>query len=125
MPAREPSIRKPACGGEACTCEQCFCDRLDAGIDRKLRARRGRRGDAWYGIGLFGLVGWGVAVPTLAGVAVGVWLDRSHPGHASWALMGLGLGVLLGCLNALAWVGREQRAIHQPEPEERDAPDAR
>jgi ATP synthase protein I len=133
MPSNTPEVRTPACGNKNCTCERCFCDILDAKIDRKLRAQPGRAGDAWYGVGLFGLVGWGVSLPTLAGVALGVWLDRTHPGPASWTLMGLGLGILLGCINAVTWVSREQRAIqgsrNVPEQssgkEPTDAPDPR
>jgi ATP synthase protein I len=40
-------------------------------IGRKSRARdEGERG-AWFGLGMFGLVGWSVALPTLAGLALG------------------------------------------------------
>lgn len=76
---------------------------------RKLRARRtGRRG-VWFGLGMFGLVGWAVALPTVAGVALGVWLDARFPSRVSWTLTLLLVGVLLGSLNAWYWVKRESR----------------
>ena len=77
--------------------------------ERKLRARReGDRG-VWFGFGMFGLVGWAVAVPTLIGVAAGIWIDKRWPGPYSWTLMCLFMGVILGCLNAWYWVRRESR----------------
>jgi ATP synthase protein I len=49
-----------------------------------------------------------VAVPTLVGVALGVWLDRTWPAaQASWTLTFLLVGVALGALNAWYWVRRE------------------
>jgi len=78
-------------------------------VDRKLRARaQGRRG-VWFGLGMFGLVGWSVAVPSVAGLALGLWLDGRFPGRVSWTLTFLLIGVALGCLNAWYWVKQESR----------------
>jgi ATP synthase protein I len=60
-------------------------------------------------MGMFGLVGWSVAIPTLAGIALGVWVDTRWPGPYSWTLMLLVIGVGLGCLNAWYWIKRESR----------------
>ncbi len=76
---------------------------------RKLQARRAGPQDAWFGLGMFGLVGWSVALPTLLGVAAGVWLDTTWHSRFSWTLMLLGLGICLGCVNAWYWVTRESR----------------
>ncbi|RBP31064.1 ATP synthase protein I [Marinobacter pelagius] len=76
-------------------------------VERKQQARaRGRR-TAWFGLGMFGLVGWSVAVPTLIGIAIGVWADRRWPGEVSWTLTLLIIGVALGCLNAWYWIKQE------------------
>jgi ATP synthase protein I len=75
--------------------------------DRKLVAERRRGQSVLFGLGMLGLVGWSVAVPTLLGIAIGVWLDRSFPGQASWTLTFLLLGVGLGCVNAWYWVQRQ------------------
>lgn len=78
--------------------------------DRKEAARRrGEERGVWFGLGMFGLVGWAVAVPTLLGVALGAWLDRAAPADFSWTLALLLGGVALGCLNAWWWVSRESR----------------
>jgi ATP synthase protein I len=74
---------------------------------RKQKARaRGQR-SAWFGLGMFGLVGWSVAMPTLTGIALGVWADRRWPGAHSWTLTFLIIGVALGCLNAWYWIKQE------------------
>lgn len=77
--------------------------------ERKLRARRQEPEGIWYWLGMFGLVGWSVAVPTLIGVAAGVWLDRNLAGSVSWTLTLLLVGLALGCLNAWYWVQKESR----------------
>jgi ATP synthase protein I len=77
--------------------------------ERKRRARERRRRAAWFGLGMFGLVGWSVAVPTLLGVAFGVWLDRHWPGEVSWTLTFLIIGAGLGCFNAWYWVSQESK----------------
>ncbi len=74
---------------------------------QKARAQQGR--GLLFGLGMFGLVGWSVAVPTLIGIAVGLWIDRTAPSPYSWTLMFLFLGVLVGCINAWYWVTREGR----------------
>ena len=78
---------------------------------RKLRARQRREESIWFGLGMFGMVGWSVAAPTLLLLSLGVWIDRRWPGPYSWTLMLLLLGIGLGCLNAWYWVSRERRQI--------------
>lgn len=76
---------------------------------RKLRARGEEERNVWFWLGMFGLVGWSIAIPTLIGVAVGLWLDRRWPGPASWTLTLLIIGVTIGCLNAWYWIKQESR----------------
>lgn len=75
--------------------------------ERKLKARRENVRGVWFGVGMFGLVGWSVAVPTILGIALGLWLDSELEGHISWTLSFLFIGVALGCLNAWYWIKRE------------------
>ncbi len=74
---------------------------------RRLAARRRPDRTIWFGLGMFGLVGWSIAVPTLLGVAVGVWIDQRWPSRYSWTLMLLLAGVGVGCLHAWRWVHQE------------------
>lgn len=78
--------------------------------ERRIRGRNEKRRTVWFGLGMFGLVGWAVAVPTLIGIAVGVWLDGLYPQErVSWTLTFLVIGIALGCLNAWYWVKQESR----------------
>ncbi len=76
---------------------------------RRLRAQGEKEQPAWFGLGMFGLVGWAVAVPTLLGIALGVWIDGRLPSTISWTLNLLIIGVLLGCFNAWYWVSKESK----------------
>jgi ATP synthase protein I len=85
---------------------------------RKLRARRHRHRSTWFGLGMYGLVGWSVVIPTLLGVTAGVWIDNRWPSRFSWTLMLLIGGLLIGCWNAWYWISIEQQAIQDERDEE-------
>ena len=76
---------------------------------RRIKARRTRDRSVWFGLGMFGMVGWTVAITTVIGVALGIWIDRTWPGPYSWTLTLLFIGLIVGCLNAWYWVNRESR----------------
>lgn len=82
---------------------------------RKLRARRDTSSGVWFGLGMMGLIGWSVTIPTLLGAALGLWLDQHYPGGRSWTLALLVAGLLIGCFNAWHWVDKEDRAMHEPQ----------
>ena len=84
-------------------------EKVGAREDRKIRARQEKDRDVWFGLGMFGLIGWSVAIPTVIGIAVGIWIDAKWPSSYSWTLMFLIIGVIVGCLNAWYWVRRESR----------------
>ncbi len=91
-----------------------FARRIAALAERKLGAQRSGAQGVWAGLGVTGLIGWSVAVPTLLGAMLGLWLDNHHPGHRSWTLMLLVAGLLLGCANAWHWVAQQDAAMHRP-----------
>ncbi len=98
--------------------EMIFAEKIAAKAARKIKARKSTQG-VWLGLGMMGLVGWSVVVPTLLGAALGIWLDKHHPGKHAWTLALLVGGLALGCLNAWFWVAKEEKAM-QDEPEEDD-----
>ncbi|MGT2455209.1 AtpZ/AtpI family protein [Cupriavidus basilensis] len=101
--------------------EPTLAGKVGAKAQRKLRARRQGVPGVWFGLGMMGLVGWSVVVPTLLGAALGIWLDKHHPGRHSWTLALLVAGLVLGCFNAWHWVAKEDRAMRQDEEEKDDA----
>jgi len=103
----EKITSKPAAG------ETEFSQQVGEKAARKLNAQRHVTQTVWSGLGMMGLVGWSVAVPTLLGAALGIWLDKHYPGSHSWTLMLLAIGLGLGCFNAWHWVAREDREIHE------------
>ena len=99
--------KKPA------TDEPTFAGQVGAQAARKLMARRNSTPGVWFGLGMMGLVGWSVVVPTLLGAALGIWLDKHHPDEHSWTLALLVAGLVLGCLNAWHWVAKEDKAMRE------------
>jgi ATP synthase protein I len=93
-----------------------FADEVSVKAARKLKARNSTQG-VWFGLGMMGLVGWSVAVPTLLGAALGIWLDKHYSGRHSWTLALLMAGLTIGCLNAWHWVAKENDAM-QEDPED-------
>jgi len=102
--------KKPA------TDEPTFAEQVGAKAARKLRARRNATPGVWFGLGMMGLIGWSVVVPTLVGAALGRWLDTRYAGEHSWTLALLVVGLAIGCVNAWHWVSTEDKAMR----EERD-----
>ena len=92
-----------------------LADQVGAKADRKQRARQDGTQGVWFGLGMMGLIGWSVVVPTLLGAGLGMWLDTRHPASRSWTLALLVAGLVLGCINAWCWVVKEDRAMHNPE----------
>src|SRR5271156_3819791 len=79
---------------------------------RKLKARNSTQG-VWFGLGMMGLIGWSVVVPTLLGAWLGIWLDNHHLGRHSWTLTLLVIGLAIGCLNAWHWVAKEDKEMRE------------
>ena len=86
-----------------------FAEVVGAKETRKVEARKIGKGNVWFGLGMLGIVGWSVAIPTLIGTAIGIWIDSRYPSRFSWTLMLLFAGVILGSINAWYWVNRAGR----------------
>ncbi len=99
---------------------QTLAQEVDASAKRKLKARKHQAHGVWFGLGMMGLIGWSVVVPTLLGAALGIWLDKNQPGQHSWTLALLVGGLVLGCFNAWHWVTKEDRAIRQEQEDDGD-----
>ena len=92
--------------------EPTLAGQIGAKAARKLKARKSAPG-VWFGLGMMGLIGWSVAIPTLLGAALGIWLDEHYPGDRSWTLALLVVGPIIGCFNAWHWVAKEDKAMRE------------
>jgi ATP synthase protein I len=101
-----PSESDPASKPHLSNSEKDMIQQVAAKASRRIQAQQ-RRKSIWYGLGLFGVVGWSVAIPSLAGIFLGIWMDQHISSPYSWTLMLLVLGVGIGCLNAWYWVQKE------------------
>ncbi|MEO7401030.1 MAG: AtpZ/AtpI family protein [Polaromonas sp.] len=90
-----------------------LAEQVGAKAARKLKAQRNATPGVWSGLGLMGVVGWSVVVPTLLGAALGLWLDQHYPRSISWTLALLMAGLTLGCWNAWHWVSKEDQAMRE------------
>lgn len=99
--------------------ETSFSDEIGAKAIRKLKARRNSSNGVWFGLGMMGLIGWSVVVPTILGAVLGIWLDKHHAGNHSWTLMLLLIGLVTGCVNAWHWVTKQEKEMRE-EQEDKD-----
>ena len=91
---------------------------IGAKAARKLKARRHSAQGVWFGLGMMGLIGWSVVVPTLLGAALGLWLDDHYPGTHSWTLALLVAGLIVGCFNAWHWIANEEKAMRDEQEDD-------
>ncbi|MBE0502901.1 MAG: AtpZ/AtpI family protein [Desulfuromonadales bacterium] len=102
---KEPREKKP----------KTFSQEVGRKAARKIKAQQQTSQGIWFGLGMMGLIGWSVAIPTLLGAALGLWLDKSHAGNHSWTLALLVAGLVLGCFNAWHWVSKEEKSMREDE----------
>ncbi len=87
--------------------------------ERKLRAQRETK-SVWSGLGLFGIIGWSIALPTILGAALGIWLDKNYKENFSWTLSLLVVGLMIGCVIAWNWIQKENMEIHKKNEDENE-----
>lgn len=83
-----------------------FPEKIKTKAERKLKAQQEKK-SVIFGLGMFGMVGWAVTIPTLICLAIGIYLDKYIPSSYSWTITFLVLGVGLGCFNAWYWIQKE------------------
>jgi ATP synthase protein I len=115
MSDRIPGTRPPK--------KRSLSDKIGEKEYRKIRARRKKDRRIWFGLGMFGAVGWSVVVPTLIGLGLGIWIDNTWPSPYSFTLMGLLGGLILGCFSAWYWVNFEGNLIAEEEKTEEEKND--
>ena len=58
------------------------------------------------GLGVFGVIGWSVALPTVAGAFLGMWLNRVAPQSFSWPMALILGGAVVGAMVAWRWIDK-------------------
>ena len=61
-------------------------EEIERGAERMRKTRESPPASPMSGLGTFGMVGWSIAVPTLGGIFLGLWLDRIAPQAFSWTI---------------------------------------
>ncbi len=83
-------------------------DQIGRRAARKQAARDNPGPSPMRGIGVFGVIGWSIAVPTVGGAFLGLWLDRAYPQNFSWTIALILGGVVIGGALAWAWINEEK-----------------
>jgi len=94
-----------------------FAEQIDSKVKRKLKAQRRSGTSAWFGLGMMGLIGWSIALPTILGAALGIWLDKHYQVQQSWTLALIVAGLTLGCFTAWNWLSKEHQAMGEDNEE--------
>jgi ATP synthase protein I len=97
-----------------------FVAQINTKVARKLQAKNDPSSAVWFGLGMMGLIGWSITVPTLLGAALGLWLDEQQKGQHSWTLALLMAGLCIGCFNAWHWIAKEDKAMHEKQHNQND-----
>lgn len=95
-----------------------FSKKVEEKAQRKLNAQDNDKRSIWFGLGMMGIVGWTIVIPTLLGASLGVWLDKKFPESFSWTLTGLIIGLFTGCIIAWRWVNKEHTEINKNNDDE-------
>lgn len=100
--------------------ENVFGQQIAEKEKQKLKAQREKKQSVWSGLGMFGMIGWSIAIPTLLGAALGMWLDKKYPQTFSWTLTFLVAGLMSGCAIAWNWIAKEEKEMHQNKKEKNE-----
>tara|TARA_R110002111_G_scaffold52586_14_gene91700 strand:- start:6737 stop:7039 length:303 start_codon:yes stop_codon:yes gene_type:complete len=75
--------------------------------ERMKRARDEPGVSPLRGLGAFGIIGWSIAVPTVGGAFLGLWLNDVAPQNFSWPIALILGGVVVGGIIAWSWIEKE------------------
>ncbi|MFM0298039.1 AtpZ/AtpI family protein [Paraburkholderia sp. RL17-383-BIF-A] len=76
--------------------------------ERAARGREEPEPSLGSRLGQIGILGWAIVVPTLLGLALGHWLDRTFGTRVFFSAPLLMLGAALGFWSAWKWMHRQQ-----------------
>lgn len=83
--------------------EEELLEKIKKDSTKKIKSKE-EGSEIMFGLGLFGIIGWSVSIPTVLGIALGVFLDKKFNHSFSWTLTLLFAGIVLGSFNAWHWI---------------------
>lgn len=83
--------------------EEKLLEKIEKDCTKKIKSQE-EGSQIMFGLGLFGIVGWSITIPTVLGVALGVFLDKKFTQSFSWTITLLFAGIILGSFNAWRWI---------------------
>ena len=90
---------------------------------RLERMRQKKTASPLTGLSAFGVIGWTVAVPTVAGAFLGRWLNQHYPQSFSWTLALIMAGLVLGIIYAWEWIAQAQKKVLEEEQQAEEKQD--
>ena len=87
---------------------------METTLIQKAKATKHSSPEMAWNIRALGGYGWYIGLPLVVAVLVGRVLDTHFPKtHAFWTLIALGVGFIIGLINAHIWLIREVKSIHK------------
>lgn len=90
-------------GKKKLSTEEELLEKIEKDSAKKIKSQE-EGPEIMFGLGLFGIVGWSISIPTVLGIALGVFLDKRYTQSFSWTITFLFAGVILGSFNAWHWI---------------------
>ena len=88
--------------------EEELLEKIKKDSTKKIKSQE-EGSEIMFGLGLFGIIGWSISIPTVMGIALGVFLDKKFTQSFSWTLTLLFAGIVLGSFNAWHWIEEKTR----------------
>lgn len=86
-----------------------FAERLARRASRRLVSIDEKKGfNVASGLSFLGAIGWYMAIPSIAGILLGRWLDKKFPYESvSWTINFMLAGMVMGAFSMWTWLKRE------------------
>lgn len=88
---------------------------------RHIIARGKEEDSLWFGLGAFGVIGWSIALPTVIGIGIGLWIDLTWGDSYAWTVSLMFAGLTLGIFSAWRWMSDEQTEMEKEKTRRADA----
>lgn len=83
--------------------EEELLKKIEKDSSKKIKSQE-EGSEIMFGLGLFGIIGWSISIPTLIGIALGIYLDKKFTQGFSWTITLLFAGIVFGSFNAWHWI---------------------